>query len=222
MGLNVPQAKGMNRFKQKYGCGVKSLSLRLIFLPCLPHLSHMSSSQSVNKKKKETKRETTCSWSLFVLLPPSCSGGISYAIALAVCIDCEFQLWCVWIIGMQSAGHEERMCRAESTCTGLLKYSPHSPGNCSRSASALLPPSFALSPSCTSLNFSHLFACSLSFSLSVSHYLVHPLLLPPLPLFPHPSTTTLSLLPSFAASFLYFSSSLSFPTLTSAFLFCHL
>lgn len=60
---------------------------------------------------------------------------------------------------MQSAGHEERMCRAESTCTGLLKYSPHSPGNCSRSASALLPPSFALPPSCTSLNFSHLFAC---------------------------------------------------------------
>lgn len=56
------------------------------------------------------------------------SGGISNA----VCIHCEFQLFFVWIIGIQRTRRERRMCRVESTCTGLLKYSSHSPGNCPR------------------------------------------------------------------------------------------
>lgn len=63
---------------------------------------------------------------------PQCSWGISNA-AAAVCIRCEFQLWCVWIIGIQSAESKSWMCWTESTHRGLLKYTSPSCSNCSLS-----------------------------------------------------------------------------------------
>lgn len=90
---------------------------------------------------------------------PQCSWGITNAAAVAVCIHCEFQLWCVWVIGIQSAESKCWMCWTESTCTGLLKYTSPSCSNCSPSclcSSAYRTIFFCFHSS------SHLFFCLIS------------------------------------------------------------
>lgn len=71
------------------------------------------------------------------------------------------------------------MCRAESTCTGLLKYSPHSPRNCSRSC--LRSPAsffFPVSPA-VRLSISLIFLLvPCPFPCPSPHYLVHPPITP--------------------------------------------
>ncbi len=82
------------------------------------------------------------------------------------------------------------MCWAESTCTGLLKYSPQSPGNCSclRSSASFL---VSVSRQCV-------FQFLSSFCLFLVLFLVRLTLFstsflnPPLPPFPHISLPTLS------------------------------
>lgn len=120
----------------------------------------------------------------------------------------------VWIVNSSYGASESLVFRAQGTSSGCAGQNQHvqvywnTPLILSvialALASALLLPSFSPSPDSTSLSFSHLIACFLSFSLPVSHYLVHPLLLPPLPLFARLSLSTMSPLASSAASFLYF------------------
>lgn len=125
----------------------------------------------------------------------------------------------VWIIGMQSAGHSGicvwRNRHVQVYWNTLLIL----PVITLALVSALLLASFFLSPGSVSLNVSHLSACSLS--LPVSLNLVHPQLLPRPPPYPHLSLPTVSPLPSSAASFPHIFI-IILPTLTSAFLFCHL
>lgn len=87
----------------------------------------MTSSHSAYRKEKQERRQlvrrethflshpsflhkATCSWSPVLPLSPSplCCGGISNAVALAVCIDCEFQLWRV----------ESLVCRVQGRSSG--------------------------------------------------------------------------------------------------------
>lgn len=112
------------------------------------------------------------------------SGRISNAVALAVCIDCEFQLWHIWLV-----------FRVQDTSVGYAGQNQHVqvywntllvlPVIALSLSCARLLPSFSLSPYTASLNSSHLIPCSLSFVLYVFHHLRHPLLLPPLALFHH-------------------------------------
>lgn len=98
------------------------------------------------------------------------------------------------------------MCRAELTCSGLLKYSPHSLSNCSRSC-LRSSPSFCLClpTACFAISLI-LFLLVFFFVLFpvCRHYLVQALLLPPLPLFAHLRLSSVSMFPSSSASFLHF------------------
>lgn len=103
------------------------------------------------------------------------------------------------------------MCRAESTCTGLLKYSPQSPSNCSRSCLFRSSASFLSARLLISLIFS---TCSLFFFLVRLPLFSTSLVTPSTtPRFSHLSCL-LYLSPAASSIFIFI---IILPTLTSAF-----
>jgi len=108
-------------------CSVEEKTMFSYFPFTFHSFIHMTSSHSAYRKEKQERRQlvrrethflshpsflhkATCSWSPVLPLSPSplCCGGISNAVALAVCIDCEFQLWRV----------ESLVCRVQGTSSG--------------------------------------------------------------------------------------------------------